>query len=66
MRRMESFGWKLEGKRVWVESFAQFPMIDPYSGASEEVMTMNLFRISSAMNVSLGEFVTEIEQIHNQ
>ena len=37
----ESFGWEMDGKRVWVEKFAQFPMIDPYSGASEEVMTMN-------------------------
>ncbi len=37
----ESFGWELDGKRLWVESFAQFPMIDPYSGASEEVMTLN-------------------------
>jgi hypothetical protein len=37
----ESFGWELEGKRVWVEKFAQFPRIDPYSGATEEEMTMN-------------------------
>lgn len=37
----ESYGWRLEGKRVWVEGLAQFPMIDPYSGAAEEVMTMN-------------------------
>lgn len=37
----ESFGWELVGNRVWAERFAQFPMIDPYSGAVEEVMTMN-------------------------
>lgn len=37
----ESFGWELVGNRVWVERFAQFPMIDPYSGESDEVMTMN-------------------------
>jgi len=37
----ESFGWELAGKRVWAEKFAQFPMVDPYSGESEEVMTMN-------------------------
>ena len=29
------------GKRVWVEKFAQFPMVDPYSGKSDDVMTMN-------------------------
>ena len=37
----ESFGWELVGNRVWVEKFAQFPMVDPYSGGSDEVMTMN-------------------------
>lgn len=36
----ESFGWKLIGNRIWVEKFAQFPMVDPYSGESDEVMTM--------------------------
>lgn len=37
----ESFGWELVGNRVWVERFAQFPMVDPYSGESDDVMTMN-------------------------
>lgn len=37
----ESFGWELVGKAVWVEKFAQFPMVDPYTGQSDDVMTMN-------------------------
>lgn len=37
----ESFGWEMVGKRVWVEKFAQFPMVDPYSGKTDDVMTMN-------------------------
>ncbi len=37
----ESFGWELVEDRVWAEKFAQFPMVDPYSGESDEVMTMN-------------------------
>lgn len=41
----ESFGWELIGNRVWAEKFAQFPMVDPYSGGSDEVMTMNRLTI---------------------
>lgn len=35
-----SFGWEVAGNAVWVEKTAQFPMIDPYTGGSEETMML--------------------------
>lgn len=36
----QSQGWRLEGGRLWVGKDACLPMVDPYSGASEDQMTM--------------------------
>lgn len=35
-----SGGWRLEGGRLWAERDACLPMVDPYSGVSEDQMTM--------------------------
>lgn len=35
-----SGGWRIEGGRLWAERDACLPMVDPYSGASEDRMTM--------------------------
>ncbi len=50
----ESFGWELVGNRVWAEKIAQFPMIDPYSGESNDVMTMNRLTVRLRPNWQLA------------
>jgi hypothetical protein len=34
------FGWHLEGKTVWTETGAQFPMVDPFSGQCGDTMML--------------------------
>ena len=41
----DSHGWEIHGKVIQVGPGAQFPMIDPYTGVSEDPMRMQLLQI---------------------
>ena len=41
----DSTGWEVAGKAVKVRRGAQFPMIDPYTGRSEDPMRMQVMTI---------------------